>query len=260
MGNTIFDLINEHKPRHSDFQMDHFVTMKAGGTLWGMRQQAKAEVFGRYEAFRIEFFAAVELSHRIEFYRRAVNPGMEGMLDDVDLDGASAFIDGERICKATVFKLEAELSSTVRGLKMKLEEIIRFFAQYKALKEAVGDLSELDENEEEERKWAWAFKKQAAKDIMATGKISGETYDCLIALGAERMSGIMADIESVMEEDATTLVSLLASEDALPCLVQFLPQAEKEIFDLLDDEYGVDDIGLLQDPNPKHPTLRLSGR
>ena len=44
---TIDDLLLDHQEFHSDLQMDSFITLRAGGTLYGCYKQALRELSTR---------------------------------------------------------------------------------------------------------------------------------------------------------------------------------------------------------------------
>ena len=48
--NQLNELLKDHQPFHSEFQMDHFITIRAGGTPWGMYRQALRELDSRKSA------------------------------------------------------------------------------------------------------------------------------------------------------------------------------------------------------------------
>ena len=46
------DLLQDHQLFHSQFQQDYFITLKAGGTLYGQYKQALRELYKRFRGLR----------------------------------------------------------------------------------------------------------------------------------------------------------------------------------------------------------------
>ena len=76
------------------------------------------------------------------------------------------------------------------------KELARFIFHALRLKKEIGELTEEKRYQLETKSWAAKGLKMAAIDIMASGRISNQTYDFLFALPKESMVDIIKKLSS----------------------------------------------------------------
>ena len=98
-----------------------------------------------------------------------------------------------REIKARVENIESKNGKAAEETE---RELSRFVFHALRLKEEIGELTEEKRYQLETKSWAAKGLKMAAIDLMASGRISNQTYDFLFALPKESMVDIIKKLSS----------------------------------------------------------------
>lgn len=163
---TIDELLSDHEGGHSDLQMDSFITIRSGGTLYGCYKQALRELAKRKRGVDGLEVERDLLLIDIEEIRSTEDHGdFKSRRETVRL----------RQCLARLAELDRSLTDTRR-------ELDRFFAQAVALKALIGDLTPERRAALDAEMWVHRLKCQAAIDYMSTGRLGPNTAALMQAL------------------------------------------------------------------------------
>jgi hypothetical protein len=168
-------LLADHQEFHSDLQMDSFITLRSGGTLYGCYKQALRELDAR----------ATALLQRYEA-RRLLEIDVEELASSEPVDPWQSERDAVRLVtrRAMLVKCDRVIEDTER-------EFWRFYCQAIAIRGALAeqgvcfplDASTRDELDRE--MWQHRLKCMAAVELMKDGRLSTTTIEFLQALPAE---------------------------------------------------------------------------
>jgi len=171
-------LLAEHQLYHSDFQMDHFITARAGGpTAYGQYKQALRELYKRYRG-----------------------------LKDLATQKALLEVDIAELEESTGMRFEAQRNAIkLRQKRMEMEDLLRniadtqrefkrFFAQCVALKERVGELTEARREQLDREMWEDNIKRRCALDYLTRGGLSESSYETLACLPREDRFRLIGEV------------------------------------------------------------------
>lgn len=163
------ELLSLHRPYHSELQIDHFITGRAGLTTWGMFLQALRELNGRFEGMK-----SLSAERRLADIERRRQERLASDAKD-GLDGEEAEVRAEQAAM--------RLDSIDRNIRDTWRELQRFYAQAVALRARLpAELTAEVRDELERERWVALLKRAAALDITATGNVSAGTRDSIWAL------------------------------------------------------------------------------
>ena len=157
MIKNLKELLNDHQIYHSDFQMDNFITTKAGETQYGQYKQALRELFKRYRGLK-ELYVAREL--------------LQVDIDELEYEEIPALKYNHRRNKINLTKHRMGMEDLERNIKHTEREFKRFYAQANALKEEIGELTPEKQNKLDQEMWIYKLKSMVAIDYITTGRIS----------------------------------------------------------------------------------------
>ena len=163
----IQELLKDHHSYMTRFQHDHFVTGKAG-TPYAQYKQSLRELKSRIANLR-EMYADHEL-----------------ILVDIDekkhIAKTSENEFERRRAEIEVGRLSIGVGDHSNHIKEVEEETLSFYRQAVQLKKIVGELTPEIEDQYTKEMWEYKVKKDAALEIMATGRPSKGTIDMAISL------------------------------------------------------------------------------
>lgn len=163
----IQELLKDHQSYMTRFQHDHFVTGKAG-TPYAQYKQSLRELKSRIANLR-EMYADHEL-----------------ILVDIDEKKHIAKTSKDEFVRRRAEIEVGRLSIGVGDHSNHIEEIeketLSFYRQAVQLKKIVGELTPEIEDQYTKEMWEYKIKKDAALEIMSTGRPSKGTIDMAIAL------------------------------------------------------------------------------
>ena len=177
----IQELLKDHTNYMTKFQHDHFVTGKAG-TPYAQYKQSLRELSARITTLR-DFYAEYDL-----------------MI--VDLDEKKHLVetsDNEferRRAAIEITRLERGMLGHERHTKEIEEETLSFYSQAVQLRKVVGELTPEKEDQYTKEMWEYRVKKDAALEIMSTGRPSKGTIDMAISLKGELRETVLAALNN----------------------------------------------------------------
>lgn len=149
------ELLNDHQTGMSEFQDDYFVTIKAGGTVYGCYKQALRELYKRFRGLR-------ETTCDRDILKIEIN----------QLDKS----DGEELKdKVELRRKKMQIEECDRGIKDTQREFVRFYQQAIYLKEKVGELTDEKRKKLDMEMWEYKIKEMAVIDYSSTGHLSENT-------------------------------------------------------------------------------------
>ena len=168
-------ILADHQEFHSDLQMDCFITVRSGGTLYGCYKQALRELDARVTALLQRYEA-----------RRLLQVEVEELASSEPVDPWQAKRDDVRLATRRLM-----LSKCDRLIEDTEREFWRFYCQAVAIREALtaeGISFPLDESTRDlldREMWQHRLKCMAAVDLMKDGRLSTTTIEFLQALPAD---------------------------------------------------------------------------
>jgi hypothetical protein len=196
-------ILGDHRHFHSSWQIDHAITAKAGGTLYGCYRQAVRELHKRWR-------------------------GLRGLYSDrVKLLEECAAATGLQRCETRLQAVEADhvIADTER-------EFLRFWGQAVACRRALG-LNDAEPMPEELRErlesefWEHQIRAMAAVDFITTGRLSRNTVEILAATKGDQRRRLVAAILNPQAHD-TLIQWYLGHEPEVPEPVEMLASSPRE--------------------------------
>lgn len=180
-------LVSDHQYFHSELQMDHFITTRAGGCHpWGMYVQALRELESRHGAY-----------HNLVLRRRRL--ALE--IQELELEVSRwRFTRRGRIRRRRA-RLELEEKQLGVRLIARMEpdrerEFRRFFAQALAIREVLGDLTPERKRELDEDMWHHRLRQVLAIDFYLEGAPGASIMSILPALPRRMREALRNDIKN----------------------------------------------------------------
>jgi hypothetical protein len=180
------ELLADHQEFHSDLQMDRFITLRSGGTLYGCYKQALRELEARTTA----------LIQRYESRR----------LLEIDIEelSASEAVDPWQLRRDEVRlrTKRAMLSKCARLIEDTEREFWRFYCQANAIRDALADrgvafpLDSRTRDRLDHEMWEHRLKCMAAVDLLTSGRLSSSTIEFLQTVSLDvrdRLSALIFD-------------------------------------------------------------------
>ena len=174
----IADLLADHQEFHSDLQMDSFITVRNGGTLYGCYKQALRELAARVRALRERFFALEQLKLEIDAHLSTNTPR-------------------DRLLAS---QKRLTLPEAVHALEHTEREFGRFYAQCLALREKLKvtgvefPLDGATRHRLDCEMWIHHIKCQAAIAALGGGRLGSSTIELLQSLPNEMRNPILNEI------------------------------------------------------------------
>lgn len=176
------ELLDDHQTGHSEFQDDYFITIRAGGTIYGQYKQALRELYRRFRGLRELVCSRAKLEIEIERERKksgALDDGYEKALADVE-------------CTRKTLLLE----EANRVIKDTEREFGRFYSQACWLKDMVGELTPKRRKELEVELWEYRVKEMIVVDLVTKGRIGPTAYELLGVLPRESKMHVMHELRN----------------------------------------------------------------
>ena len=182
MDMNIWDLLEDHEVGNSNFQDCHLVTLRVGGTIYGMYKQALRELYRRVRGVReLESDRALLIIDTQEHEQAlvAMEPGFARQRTEIEL-------------RRTALRRE----ECERAIADTYRELAVFYAQAQGLKEQVGVLTAERRWNYERELWEYRVREMAALDIGSGQRhLSPQTIEHLNALPKEDREKILADLK-----------------------------------------------------------------
>lgn len=168
---AVGDLLADHQEFHSTLQLDHFITIRSGGTLYGCYKQSLRELHSRLHSLRQRYIERRKLELKLE------------KADDIK-----------------ALEIRWRIDSINRETPDAEREFIRFYGQAAAIREALaadGIRFPLDAEARDHldrQMWAHRIRCMAAVEFIAQGRLSAGTIEVLQALPSDMRKSLAADI------------------------------------------------------------------
>ena len=158
-------LLADHQMYHSEFQMDHFITVRSGGTPYGMYKQAVRELYKRARGLRGLFTEHAKLE--IDLAEKI----------DLQESGKSKYDRARAIVEAR--ELRGRLDELAHNLADTEREFLHFYRQASALKKEIGELTAEKRDLLEREMWIHKMRAMAAMDYLTAGRLTQGTLELL---------------------------------------------------------------------------------
>lgn len=168
-------LLNDHQTGMSDFQDDHFVTARAGGTTYGQYKQSLRELYKRFRGLRELVYGENGQKFMDLEIRRLESKLTSNDLDEFDREELELKLKHKYLIYE---ESERSINDTYR-------EFMRFYQQAEALKEMIGELTPQRRRELEKDMWKYRVKEMAAIDYLQTGRLKNTTIEFLSCMPEE---------------------------------------------------------------------------
>ena len=180
---NIWDLLKDHEVGNSNFQDCHLVTLRAGGTEYGMYKQALRELYHRVRGIRElesdKALLVIDIQEK-EQTLAAMEPGFARQRIEIELQ---RIVLRQEECERAIVNTSRELTV--------------FYAQARKLKERIGALTPKRRWKYEQELWNYRVREMAAFDIgSGLHHISPQTIEHVNALAREDRQGILTDLKN----------------------------------------------------------------
>jgi len=164
---TLKELLDDHQTGHSELQDDYFITIKAGGTIYGQYKQALRELYRRVRGLR-------ELSCDYEKLK-------------IEIEQKKFIANQKRSFTASLAMVEQkrktmQLEEAERAIKDTKREAIRFYQQACQLKSKLGKITPEKRLKLDREMWLHKAREMAALDLLANGRITGGSLEMICSL------------------------------------------------------------------------------
>lgn len=209
MALPLSELFADHRAMHSVLQMDYFITVRSGGTLFGCYHQALRELSTRYNSLRQSY-------QKRELLRIKCDE-MESKLG-----GGDQFKKRRRQVKLMAMRLD--LAETDRMISELKGEFMRFYSQAISLRQALAEqgvrfpIDAATRDRLDREFWTHRLKAMAAVDLMAHGRIGVATVEFLQALPIDMRKSL-----------ATEVMDANGHDELVKWYLNYLPEVPKPI-------------------------------
>jgi len=183
----IHQLLCDHQPGHSAFQIAHFIVTRGNWTPWGKYRQCLRELDRRRAGIE-------QLEHELEI----------AALDLADLARRWSFRATTRRRRALERR---QLTRKMRDLRLQLRDVRRelnvFLAIARSLKATLGELTQEQRAALEEETWRTKLRGMAALDLATQGRISEPTLSLLLATPHDWHAPLLRQIRRALDARGT---------------------------------------------------------
>ena len=172
------ELLNDHQLYHSSFQMDNFITIRAGETQYGQYKQTLRELFKRYRGLK-ELYVAREL--------------LQVDIDELEMSNATGFV--KRRNDINLAKHRMDMEDLERNISDTEREFKRFYAQADALKTQVGKLTPEKRDELDQEMWVHKLKTMVAVDYITKGRIGENALTFIRSIPKKIRKPLLSEIK-----------------------------------------------------------------
>jgi hypothetical protein len=173
-------LLRDHQLYHSNFQMDHFITVRAGETQYGQYKQTLRELFKRYRGLK-ELYVGREL--------------LQVDIDELECKEIPASEHNHRRNKINLAKYRMDMEDLERNISDTEREFKRFYAQTDALKAQIGELTPKKRDKLDQEMWAHKLKTMVAVDYITKGRIGENALTFIRSIPKEMRKPLLAEIK-----------------------------------------------------------------
>lgn len=213
----IESILADHRHFHSTWQIDHAITGRAGGTLYGCYKQSVRELHKRWRGLREHYANRERLILDIDDIERLPEAtGNDARRREIDLaEKRLALVESAGVIRDTE------------------REFLRFYGQALACREALGigpDETLSDERREqlESEFWEHQIRCMAAVDYITTGRLGRgtvELFQCSPPAQRQRLA------DEILDPSAHAALTgwYLSTDPALPPPIEFAQPQAREV-------------------------------
>ncbi|WP_028316694.1 hypothetical protein [Desulfatibacillum aliphaticivorans] len=179
MGEEIQTYLQDHQKFASQFQLEHFVAVKNGGTAYGRYRQVCREIAKRSRSLK-----------QLDCERRIL------LIDMEELEAHASSKDNAAARKSAItleMKQNAleELDASIAGAQ---REMAVFKGLAAPLKAEIGELTDERRNELEAELWEVKLGHAAVLDVLTTGRVRRGTMEAVLSLPDESRDRIVSKV------------------------------------------------------------------
>ncbi len=160
------NLLEDHQPLHSDYQIERAITAREGQTEYGCYKQAMRELDKRRRCLLAVLRNAALMHVDVDEKTHALKNGV-----------VSTFV--ERRLKIGIAGLRSDIQEAARAFKEIAREADRFAGQVAFLKKKLGPMTPEKRAKLDAEMWAHKIKAHAALDLMTAGRLSRDTIELI---------------------------------------------------------------------------------
>lgn len=179
MIENLRELLSDHQIYHSDFQMDNFITIRAGETQYGQYKQALRELFKRYRGLK-ELYIGKEL--------------LQVDIDELSLKFCKNVFEIRRT-NINLTKHRMDMDDLERNIEHTEREFKRFYAQANTLKKEIGELTPKKQNKLDQEMWIHKLKSMVAIDYITKGRIGENALTFIRSIPKEIRKPLLIEIK-----------------------------------------------------------------
>ena len=172
------ELLKDHQLYHSSFQMDNFITVRAGETQYGQYKQTLRELFKRYRGLK-ELYVAREL--------------LQVDIEELEYNNVTGFV--KRRNDINLAKHRMNMEDLERNISDTEREFKRFYAQADALKAQIGELTPEKRDHLDQEMWTHKLKTMVAVDYITKGRIGENALTFIRSIPKEMRKPLLAEIK-----------------------------------------------------------------
>ena len=172
------ELLDDHQLYHSSFQMDNFITVRAGETQYGQYKQTLRELFKRYRGLK-ELYVAREL--------------LQVDIEELEYNNATGFV--KRRNDINLAKHRMDMEDLERNISDTEREFKRFYAQADALKAQIGELTSEKRDKLDQEMWVHKLKTMVAVDYITKGRIGENALTFIRSIPKEIRKPLLSEIK-----------------------------------------------------------------
>ena len=208
-------LLLDWQPGHSVLQMDSFITLRSGGTLYGCLFQSLRELATRHFAIREREFAREQLIVDIDELEATPATGFERRRSDIRLR-----------------QKREQLADVERAIAENRKELVRFHEQADAIRAAMRDegirfpLDGATKHRLDCEMWEHNLKSRCAVEYMANGRLGVSTIELIQACPRQMRSRIAATVLDAERHEQLLCWFMEQDQDSFECYGSFDSQTQ----------------------------------
>ena len=179
---TLDQLLQDNQTGHSTLQQDYFITVRSGGTKYGMYKQALRELYKRWRGLK-DIYTAKQLAQ----------VDIDELESKIACDYANIFDKKRDVINLN--KKKVDMNETDKVISETEREFQRFYQQACALKTEIGELTEEKRNKLDIEMWQYKIKEMAALDYISTGRISKNVSELIMCIPSDMRQDILIEIK-----------------------------------------------------------------
>lgn len=182
-------LLNDYRPEHSSFQIEHFI-IGGQGNEWAQYKQALRELAARVDGIKIKTAEIAALAAEVESF------GGGGRWNPI----------GRKKKRLTEALKRSRLKKERAAFRSKMREFVKFYKIAIDLKRSLGEISTERRRSLESEMWVEKARRMAAVDLISINGLQRSTVEFIMSFPRELRRDILADLRP---ENRQKLLSVL---------------------------------------------------